>query len=141
MNDTDRTLETLLALQARRHRAMLDADLSALDALLDDDLAYTHSNASRDDKASYLEKVRSGVMHYTAISTSDEEVRLVGRDCACVLGRMRLAGEIGGAASRFDNRFLAVWARHGATWRLAVFQPTPLHDVVAPDEVDATGLR
>ncbi|OUM02295.1 nuclear transport factor 2 family protein [Variovorax sp. JS1663] len=116
----------LLDLQARRHRAMVEADLEALDALLDDTLSYTHSDATRDSKASYLAKVRGGAMRYAEVSSVEDEVLVCSDDAACVFGRMQLAGELAGAPRRFDNRFLAVWVRRGAQWRLAAFQPTPV---------------
>ena len=116
----------LLELQARRHRAMVAADLDALEALLDDTLSYTHSDASRDSKKSYLAKVREGAMRYAEVSSAEDEVLVLSDDTACVFGRMQLAGEIAGAPRRFDNRFLAVWVHRGPQWRLAAFQPTPV---------------
>ncbi|NDZ17331.1 nuclear transport factor 2 family protein [Variovorax sp. WS11] len=116
----------LLELQARRHRAMVEADLETLDVLLDDTLSYTHSDASRDSKNSYLAKVRGGAMRYAEVSSGEEEVLVLSDAAACVLGRMQLAGAIAGAPRRFDNRFLAVWVRRGAQWKLAAFQPTPV---------------
>ena len=126
MERDDATVETIRHLQGLRHRAMLDADPSALDLLLDESLSYTHSDASRDDKASYLAKVRNGDMRYTGLTTSEDEVRVLAPDCVCVLGRMKLSGDLFGVAKQVDNRFAAVWIRRGGKWRLAVFQPTPV---------------
>ena len=126
MDQDQATVGTIRHLQGLRHRAMLDADSSALDLLLDESLSYTHSDASRDDKAGYLAKVRNGDMRYTGLTTSEEEVRMLGPDCACVLGRMKLSGDLFGVAKRLDNRFAAVWIRRSGTWRLAVFQATPV---------------
>ena len=116
----------LLELQARRHRAMVAADLETLDALLDDTLSYTHSDASRDSKKSYLAKVQEGTMRYAEVSSAEDEVLVLSDTAACVLGRMQLAGEMAGVPRRLENRFLAVWVRRDAQWKLAAFQPTPV---------------
>lgn len=115
----------ILQLQERRHRAMVDADLSALDLLLDEVLVYTHSDGSRDDKSSYLRKVGDGLMRYREVSATDQEVVSLG-NVACVVGRMRMSGWRDGVQKRLDNRFLAVWVHRPEGWRLAAFQPTPV---------------
>ena len=115
----------MVQLQERRHRAMVDADVPALDLLLDEVLVYTHSDGSRDGKSSYLRKVGEGLMRYDEVSAIDQEVVSLG-DAACVVGRMRLGGWRDGVEKRLDNRFLAVWVRRQKGWRLAAFQPTPV---------------
>lgn len=52
------------ALEERRRRAMLAADLDELDTLLSDDLVYVHSSAAVDGKVSYLEKLRDRMIVY-----------------------------------------------------------------------------
>jgi hypothetical protein len=105
MQDRDDIPATLLEMQARRHRAMVEADLVTLDALLDDALTCTHSDASLASKRSYLAKAREGALHYAEVSSADEEVSVLSEDAACVFGRMQLAGENAGALKRFDYRF------------------------------------
>lgn len=111
-------------LQAQRHQAMARADVDVLDALLDDQLVYTHTDASRDHKGSYLEKVRTGIFRYVEVVSIEEDILVLNADTACVVGRMHLAGLVAGATRRLDNRFLAVWVRRADQWRLAAFQPT-----------------
>src|ERR1700690_2629227 len=126
MGTADKTPAAVSVLEQRRYRAMLDADLGVLDALLAESLIYTHSDGARDSKTSYLAKVRSGHMQYASLTTSEEEVRMLGLDCACLTGRMQLSGELGGVTTRLDNLFLALWVYVGEQWRLAAFQPTPV---------------
>ena len=49
-------------LENRRYQAMADADIASLDELLSADLVYGHSDASRDSKQSYLDKVADGYL-------------------------------------------------------------------------------
>src|ERR1700754_2919767 len=61
---TDDDARAVLAAEDRRYRAMLDADLDALDELCAEELSYAHSNGARDTKAEYVEKIRSGYYVY-----------------------------------------------------------------------------
>jgi hypothetical protein len=65
--DIDVVAKQISALEARRYRAMTDADIAALEELLAADLVYTHSNATSDSKQSYLDKVASGHFDYGPI--------------------------------------------------------------------------
>lgn len=114
-------------LEERRYRAMLAADIAALDALLSDVLVYTHSNATVDDKASYLDKVATSYFDYREISRPDERIVVVG-GTALVTGRMVARVIMEGKTERhLDNRSLAVWAREGdGRWRFVAYQPTPI---------------
>ena len=133
MNDFDDIAATIRQLQGKRHQAMAGAHLELLDAMLDEALIYTHSDASRDRKSSYLQKVRDGVFDYDEVVSSEEEVTVLTPDTALVSGRMHLVGRLAGATKRFDNRFLAVWVRrHDGQWRLAAFQPTPTTVATSP---------
>src|SRR6185295_12856007 len=54
-NPADSTLKkTILDLEAKRIGAMVHKDLATLDALLADDLTYTHSGGTTDTKASFI---------------------------------------------------------------------------------------
>lgn len=133
MNDFNDIAATIRQLQGKRHQAMAGAHLELLDALLDDALIYIHSDASRDSKSSYLQKVRDGVFHYDEVASLDEDVTVLTPDTAFVSGRMLLVGRLAGVTKRFDNRFLAVWVRrHDGQWRLAAFQPTPVTVATSP---------
>ncbi len=115
----------VLAAEDRRYRAMLDADLAALDALCHDELSYAHSSGVRDTKAEYLGKVASGYYRYHRIDHPVERVEVVG-DCAMVVGRMRSDLRVQGTPKTIDNLALAVWARDTGRWRLLAYASTPL---------------
>lgn len=115
---------TLQELEDERYRAMLDGDIGRLEELCHDDLAYAHSNASRDTKASYLKKVADGVFKYHSIEHPVERITVVG-DTAVVVGAMKADVDMAGVRKQIDNSSLAVWVRQGDTWRLLAYQPTP----------------
>jgi len=122
MANTD-IAEQIRALEARRHQAMTDGDVAALDDLLSADLVYTHSDATRDTKQSYLERIANGYFNYGPL-THPEEAIVVHGDCAIVAGDMRGEILIDGKQRILNSNTLAVWAREGEKWVLLAFQPT-----------------
>lgn len=118
--------DLIRALEKQRYAAMIAADIPALDALLSESLLYTHSNASVDDKASYLAKVESRYFDYLEIDHPEEHL-IVSGSTALVFGRMsaRILME-GKTERRLNNRTLTVWIEDGGHWKMAAFQPTPI---------------
>ncbi|MBA4789595.1 MAG: nuclear transport factor 2 family protein [Rhizobiales bacterium] len=118
--------DRIRVLEEQRYAAMLAADIPALDVLLSDNLVYSHSNATVDDKASYLAKVKSGHFEYLEISHPEERMVVIG-STVLVLGRMSGRVRMNGQAERrLNNRTLTVWAEEDGRWRMAAFQPTPI---------------
>ncbi|MGO4740749.1 nuclear transport factor 2 family protein [Bosea sp. 2KB_26] len=122
---TDTAISAIEQLEKRRYDAMLQADLAALGDLLSDNLVYTHSNAARDDKASYLQKVGEKFFDYHAISNEDQEIKVYG-NVALVTGVMKADVTVNGTAKTLNNRYLAVWLQEGEDWRFVAYAPTPI---------------
>lgn len=109
----------------RRYKAMIDRDLAALEALLGDNLVYTHSNASADSKASYIEGVRSRKFEYKSAERMDVVIDVYG-DTAVVTGRAKIEAIVAGTPRTLNNRFLNVWAKGPRGWQMVAWQSTPL---------------
>jgi len=122
MTETD-IAEQIRALEARRYKAMTDGDVAALGDLLSVDLVYSHSDATRDTKQSYLERIANGYFDYGPL-THPEEAIVVHGDCAIVTGDMRGEILIDGKQRILNSSALAVWVREGEKWMLLAFQPT-----------------
>ena len=54
----------ILALEDKRYAAMCGGDFAALEAMLHDELLYTHSSGLTDTKATWLASLRSGKTNY-----------------------------------------------------------------------------
>jgi ketosteroid isomerase-like protein len=111
------------ALEDRRYRAMTDADVATLEELLSDDLVYGHSDASRDTKQSYLDKIAGGYFDYGPLSHPEAGIVVHG-DVAVVTGDMVGEVRILGQTRVLNSSALAVWAREDGRWALLAFQPT-----------------
>src|SRR5438045_3449036 len=76
----------ILALEDKRYAAMCDGDFAALEAMLHDELLYTHSSGLTDTKATWLASLRSGKTKYKSAACNDRKERLAG-DAELVTGR------------------------------------------------------
>lgn len=115
----------ILELEDRRYMAMTTNDLKSLEVMFHDDLVYTHSSAVVDDKASYLEALRSGKTRYKAAKRMEERVRFVG-DTALVTGRAEMEAEINGVQRSLKLRFLNVWTKTPVGWKFIAWHSCSL---------------
>ena len=122
----DTTIALIRELEDQRYAAMVASDLDALDRLLSDRLVYAHSNAERDSKASYLDRVRNGTFVYEGIQHPEEKI-ILADGAAVVLGTMIAKAYWSGELRTLRNGACAVWAKEeDGQWRLIAYQPTPI---------------
>lgn len=118
-------LEEIRSLEDRRVQATTTNDLTTLEALLSDDLIYTHSSARLDGKASFLESIRSGAVRYVRIERSDIRMQAHG-DTVFVNGEARLDVLIANAPKSLHLRYSNAWVKTGSGWRFALWHATPI---------------
>ena len=82
----DNTESEIKDLEARRFRAMTEADIPALQRLLSDDLIYTHASGWRQTKGEFLASIRSGELLYHYFASENVNVRGYG-NVVLVTGR------------------------------------------------------
>ena len=80
----------IVALEARLRAAQLAADVSALDALIADELLFTGPDGSVGTKEQDLAAHRSGAVRFRAHEPEELRVRRVGADVAVTALRARL---------------------------------------------------
>ena len=107
----------------RRFEAMKKGDWAGLDAALADDLIYVHSTARQESKSDHVANLNSGKPHYRGIAPRDRRVRVVG-NVGVVNGVSDMHVERDGKENRFTVRYLAVYAKAGADWRMIAWQST-----------------
>jgi ketosteroid isomerase-like protein len=111
--------------------ALLDQDVSTLDALLGDDFLIVQVDTGTvHRRAEFLAAVQNGLVVFKTIDvdTSDTVIRLYG-DVAIVVGRTRMTmtapdGSTVEAASRYSHVFAAA----GDEWRLVSAQGTAISE-------------
>ena len=112
--------QQILDLEAKRIAAMVKKDIPALDALLADDLSYTHSGGTVDTKASFLTLIKERG-RYQGIDYLTNQVSVWTDNTAMVRGvaQIRIEG-----TAPYSVHFLDVWSLHGGTWRMVAWQAT-----------------
>ena len=70
--------QKIIDLDKKRMHAMAQKDIATLNALLSDDLVYTHSTARLDTKQSLIRAMESGATVYTAVEPSDVKAQDLG---------------------------------------------------------------
>jgi ketosteroid isomerase-like protein len=118
------TADEALKAEDARYAAQTKSDFDALERLYGDDLVYVHSAAIVDNKASYIERQRSG-LHYHVMKPSDVKVRVFG--ClAIITGRGDYEVTQDGKDSSPHLLFTAVWAKRGPNAQFVSWESTPI---------------
>ena len=117
--------QMIIELDRKRMHAMAAKDIATLEALLADDLIYTHSSARLDTKASLIGNMRSGATVYTSVEPSGVEARVLG-DTVVLTGVARIEVAANGTPNAFGVRFTDVYARRDGHWRMVAWQSTKL---------------
>ena len=119
--------QMIIDLDKKRMAAMAQKDVVTLNALLADDLVYTHSSARLDTKQSLIGAMESGRTVYTAVVPSDVKAQDLG-DTVVLTGNARISVNSGGNAMNFGVRFTDVWVNKGGQWQMVAWQSTRTPD-------------
>ena len=117
--------QLVIDLDRRRMEAMARKDLAALDALISEDLVYTHSTARLDTKQSLLGAMESGATVYTSVVPSDVAAQDLG-NTVVLTGSARIGVMSQGRPNSFAVRFTDVWSNQAGQWRMVAWQSTRL---------------
>ena len=117
--------EMIVELDTKRMQAMATKDIATLDAVLADDLVYTHSSARLDTKRSLIEAMVSGATVYTSVEPSDVKAQDLG-DAVVLTGVAQIKVVSNGTPNAFGVRFTDVYARRDGRWQMVTWQSTRL---------------
>jgi len=113
--------KSVLAAEKQLADAMIKADAAALDKLLGDDLAYSHSNAKKETKADVLKTAKTGSTKYESISYDTTTIRQYGN---VVVTTHDMTIVVQPNTNKLYVTF--VWAKQGGGWQLVSRQATKL---------------
>ena len=112
-------------LEARRFRALTEADVPALERLLSDDLIYTHASGWRQTKAEFLASIRSGELLYHSFASDHVNVRGYG-NVVLVTGRASAKVRAKGQELNVSLLYLEAYVKKDGRWQLVAWQSTRL---------------
>ena len=117
----------VIDLDKKRMQAMAAKDIATLDALLADDLVYTHSSARLDTKHSLIANMKSGATVYSAVEPSQVRAQDLG-DAVILTGVARVKVSSNGKDLDFRVRFTDAYAKRSGRWQMVTWQSTRLPD-------------
>ncbi len=117
--------QKIIDLDKKRMHAMAQKDIATLNAVLADDLIYTHSSARLDTKQSLIRAMESGATVYTAVEPSDVKAQDLG-DAVVLTGSARISVMSSGRPNSFGVRFTDVYVNKGGQWQMVAWQSTRL---------------
>ena len=109
----------IVVLEARLRAAQLNADVTALDDLISDDLLFTGPDGQLGSKAQDLEAYQSGTVKFIEHVPEELRIRRVSADMSIAALRARLTVDVAGNLGRGTYRYTRIWAREdGQAWRV-----------------------
>ncbi len=123
------TAEEATRAEDARYAAQMANDFDAMQRLFGEDLVYIHSSAAVDDKAAYIDSMRSGTVRYRVMRRNAVTVRTFG--CLAILsGNADYDVTVKGQELAVPLRFHAIWAkREGGpqfvSWQATRVPPKP----------------
>jgi ketosteroid isomerase-like protein len=117
--------QLIIDLDKKRMDAMARQDIATLNALLADDLVYTHSSARVDTKQSLMGAMESGATVYTAVEPSGVVAQDLGT-AVVLTGAARISVTSRGNPINFGVRFTDVYVNKGGEWQMVAWQSTRL---------------
>ena len=120
-------MDEIIELENQRIAAMIAGDATTLDAVLADDLIYTHSTARVETKAEFISNVTSGRTRYLSFERDNVNIRDYG-DTAVVTGHAKLHVTTGDQDLEFQVRFLDIYCKLNGRWQMVAWQSTKISD-------------
>jgi ketosteroid isomerase-like protein len=117
--------QAIIDLDKKRMYAMAEKDFATLNAVLADDLIYTHSSARLDTKASLIGNMQSGSTVYTSVEPSEVKAQDLG-DAVVLTGVAQIKVVSQGKPNAFGVRFTDVYAKRNGRWQMVTWQSTRL---------------
>lgn len=117
--------KTIIDLDEKRMQAMGAKDYATLEAVIADDLIYTHSSARIDTKQSLIGAMKSGATVYQSVVPSEVKAQDLG-DAVVLTGVAQITVVSNGTPNAFGVRFLDVYAKRNGSWQMVTWQSTRL---------------
>ncbi len=115
--------EEVLKAEDARYEAQTGDDFTALEKLIGNDLVYIHSSAVVDNKATYIDSMRTGSVKYRVMRRSDVSVRTYG--CVAIMtGLGNFDVTVKGKDLAVEIRFHSIWAKRGGGLQFISWEAT-----------------
>ena len=120
------TDDDIRKVEAEWARALVAADVAALDGIFADDLVYVHSTGGIDTKQKFLDSIKSGSLRFKAVTPRDVRVRSYGNVGVVNALYDLILSSRGGNATMMTIQYVNVWVKERGKWSLVTQQTTRL---------------
>ena len=110
----------ILDLEKQRIAAMVKKDVATLDALLADDMSYTHSGGTTDTKATFIKLIKERG-RYLGVDYSNTQVITSGANAVIVRGIAQIRLE---NTPAYPVIFVDAWVLRNGAWKMVAWQAT-----------------
>ena len=105
------TADEAMKAETARYAAQTSNDFAAMDKLFGSDLTYNHSSAASDDKAKYIDAMRSGRTKYRKMTPNGDVTTRTYGCIAIITGTAVYEVTSSGQDRTVPLRFTAIWAK------------------------------
>jgi len=118
------TADEAMKAETARYAAQTSNDFAAMDKLFGSDLTYNHSSAASDDKAKYIDAMRSGRTKYRKMTPNGDVTTRAYGCIAIITGTAVYEVTAGGQDRTVPLRFTAIWAKRSSGPEFVSWQST-----------------
>jgi uncharacterized protein (TIGR02246 family) len=118
----DKSSEAVKAAEKSWAAATVAGDEATLGQVLADDLTYTHSTGDTDNKAAYINNLKTGARKYLKLDHESMDVRLYGNTAILTATAQVETSQKGGNPATAHLRFIHVWVMQNGKWQLVAHQ-------------------
>jgi ketosteroid isomerase-like protein len=122
--DTEAEKE-VLEVERQKDQAIRNRDMTVLDRIYVDDLAFANGRGKVLTKAQHMEEIRSGNVKYLNSDRSDFHVHVYG-GTAILTGRENSIVEYHGKTISTPRQFITVYVKLDGQWKYVAHQVTPV---------------
>lgn len=117
------TVQAEIGRAEARFVTAIGGDWQVLEELLDEDFVYNTAEGTTLGKHALIAYLRSAAVQVRRVALEQPRVRQYG-DCVVSSGVTRAVAQIDAQQRTIASRFLHVWSREGAQWKLVARQVT-----------------
>ena len=118
------TADEAMKAETARYAAQTTNDFAAMDKLFGNDLTYNHSSAATDDKAKYIDGMRSGRTKYRKMTPNNDVTTRTYGCLAIITGTAVYEVTSAGQDRSVPLRFTAIWAKRPSGIEFVSWQST-----------------
>ena len=118
------TADEAMKAETARYAAQTTNDFAAMEKLFGNDLTYNHSSAATDDKAKYIDAMRSGRTKYRKMTPNNDVTTRTYGCLAIITGTAVYEVTSAGQDRSVPLRFTAIWAKRPSGIEFVSWQST-----------------